>query len=730
VGALTKKHIAKSGRVSWGEEERVLRPGLEWLRTDRLRGLVGYEPSVEVPEGLRYDPDAYARAYERMGMRSAIIVAKHHQGIMAYPSAFNPLKPKRDYFGEQVEALKHVGLRAFAYYSVGPDNWAGSNHPEWLVTTRDGRRFSTPYWTFLWLCLNTDYATYALNQIREIVENYPVDGVWLDILRYPMPAGGVQDDVCFCAGCTAAWSGDRNLLDVAGTEELLRFHAEVHTKFLQQVRRIVDAQNRPVAVTFNGAGKWLAPGYEECDALADFGSMECHNPIRRTTWGRFYRSLGEPFELLSCAQLRWGHTIHKPDTLLQLELASTAVHGGVCVFGVHMYADGYLSPGKVHQLEKLRRWCEEREDLLVDSDPVCDVAIAAYRAPLGVSSSADGFSSRSGYELFPEWARVLRQGHFLFAILPDACSLKGLRMVILPAGRAVSADECEALRSFVGDGGCLIAESPVARMGGDGRFLLEDLLGVSHIGSCTASFHYFDATEPALQRDLMEDQPLLLRNPVTLVTVNGAHPIATLTHQFLKGKPSEGSRGPYEPTREVAHAVGASVHSVGRGKVVFLAAPFVAPEPYDPPSTWASGVSPYPPETFGAPSGEPTPLAPHEHISPWARAFLENLITWLLDPPTVSIDAPPEIELVLNKQSNRYILHFLNHAYGPSQFIDPRGETRRLGPMRVRIDQRRLNLVSRVRLVPENRTLEAAIRNGLLEFDLPYLGIHQAVELA
>lgn len=706
----------------------VIRPDHDWLRTDGIRGLVGFEPSVDVREGPGYDAERYAQAYKRMGMRSAIVVAKHHQGIMAYPSTLNPNKPRRDFFGEQLEALHRNGLRGLAYYSVGPDNWAGSNHPDWLVTTRDGRRFSTPYWTFLWLCLNTGYADYALGQIREIVEAYPVDGIWLDILRYPQAAGGIADEVCFCSGCMSAFVGDHNLLDVAGTRELLQFHGETQARFLRRVREAIGV--RPgVALTFNGAGKWMGPGYEECDLLADFGSMECHNPVRRTTWGRLYRSAGRPFELLSCAQLRWGYTQDKPLTLLQLELACTMVHGGVTVFGVHMYTDGLLSEAKVKHLETLAEWFDAHRDLVVGTDPVYEIALIAERTPLGVSTSADGFSSRSGYELYPEWARTLRQGQFLFGIVPDVDRIGNVRLVVLAAGASVTMDAAASLRRFVESGGTLVVEGPLGRSHGDGRAELEALLGIAAETTCPEPFHYLSVAVDDLRKDLM-DEPLLLRHPVTLVSLREATPIASLMHQFTKGKPSEGSGGPYEEIRDdVAHWGGMTVHALGRGRAVFVSSPLVAPNPYYPPGVWSSGVWPYQRSVFEPPPPGPAPVSAFEPIDPWPRALVRNLLNWLLRPSAIKVDAPPEVEVVCNRQQDRYVLHLINHAYGPSEHIDHRGEVRRLGRTAVTLHEGRLGRIASARCVPGGEELAMRREGDSVTFDVTGLGVHQAIEL-
>ena len=164
--------------------------GLDWLKRDLLRPMPHWFHPPWGRSVTRFDPKGWAEAWRRAGVRSLFLLTKHHDGVMHYPSTYRKEKPERDYFGEQVEELRRAGIRAFPYYSIGPDNWAGDAHPEWLVRTQAGTPYDNSGWlNFSWMCLNTGYADLALGQIREIVETYGVDGIWLDIFRLPHPPG-------------------------------------------------------------------------------------------------------------------------------------------------------------------------------------------------------------------------------------------------------------------------------------------------------------------------------------------------------------------------------------------------------------------------------------------------------------------------------------------------------------------------------------------------------------
>src|SRR5581483_563808 len=73
-----------------------------------------------------WDPDAWADLFRAAGARYVVLVTKHHDGVLLWPSAHrNPHKrdwqASRDIVGELAAAVRARGMRFGTYYSGGLD---------------------------------------------------------------------------------------------------------------------------------------------------------------------------------------------------------------------------------------------------------------------------------------------------------------------------------------------------------------------------------------------------------------------------------------------------------------------------------------------------------------------------------------------------------------------------------------------------------------------------------
>lgn len=104
----------------------------------------------------------------------------------------------------------HAGLCAFL---EGPNSPSVDDYPEWAVrnpagkTTRDVKRTRG-----IWMCpaRRPGYADrYLIPMIKELLENYKVDGIHLDHLSFPVEAG--SNRYCFCEHCLSQFPRDSRL---------------------------------------------------------------------------------------------------------------------------------------------------------------------------------------------------------------------------------------------------------------------------------------------------------------------------------------------------------------------------------------------------------------------------------------------------------------------------------------------------------------------------------------
>ncbi|MDH7570707.1 MAG: alpha-L-fucosidase, partial [Armatimonadota bacterium] len=473
-----------------------------WLRAELVRGIPHFISPAWNTDRSRFNPEFYAECWERLGFQSVTLLTGHHDGYLLYPSRYTRFQPDRDYFGEQVEACRKRGIRVIAYYSLSLDSLVGSEHPEWRIRDLAGRVHPVDYehfWHYHWLCLNSPYRDFAVNQLQEVVQNYHVEGVWIDILYLPPHPKDLQADTCFCDYCHrqySEWFPGEHLVDAAGTPRHDQFRALTYRHFLAQLKEMLLAQERPVFLTFNGAGRRRFPGYKMCDDLADLLSGEAHNPISLSVTARSHRNDGRPFELLSCSEVCWSHNQPKPDGLIRLESLSTLIAGGTYTIGITHAPDGRLSEPNIARLEEWSRWVNERADLLRPSEPVYEIGVLAPElGPAGIE----------------RWALWLRQGHFQFNVFMDleaAGDLRRYPVILVPQVRALSEAEGARLQEYVAHGGRLLLEYPAEALRQRLPWM-ESLVGCRLVRELEAYAFYLQPVEPALARALPAGEPVL-----------------------------------------------------------------------------------------------------------------------------------------------------------------------------------------------------------------------------
>jgi alpha-L-fucosidase len=128
----------------------------------------------------RWDPEPWADLFAAAGARYVVLVTKHHDGFLLWPSATpNPHKEawqsERDVVGELAAAVRARGLRFGLYYSGGLD-WTFGGLPMHDLAS-----------SMAAIPQSEEYLAYADAHWRELVDRYEPDVLWNDI-GYPAAA--------------------------------------------------------------------------------------------------------------------------------------------------------------------------------------------------------------------------------------------------------------------------------------------------------------------------------------------------------------------------------------------------------------------------------------------------------------------------------------------------------------------------------------------------------------
>lgn len=122
-------------------------------------------------------------------------------GLAHYNSAFLPHSSDFTTYGDQITACVNAAHARGVQVHVWKVNWNLNGAPQPFIdalraanrtqVSRDGQPLD-------WLCpSHPENLALETNSMLEVVQNYPVDGIHFDYIRYP------DSDHCYCAGCGA-----------------------------------------------------------------------------------------------------------------------------------------------------------------------------------------------------------------------------------------------------------------------------------------------------------------------------------------------------------------------------------------------------------------------------------------------------------------------------------------------------------------------------------------------
>jgi hypothetical protein len=115
----------------------------------------------------------------------------------------------------------------------------------------------------------------------------------------------------------------------------------------------------------------------------------------------------------------------------------------------------------------------------------------------------------------------------------------------------------------------------------------------------------------------------------------------------------------------------------------------------------------------------------------WAKELTRRLLSIVLpeEERSVSTDAPPGCELVLNRKQGQLVLNFINHYAGHPDYLPTRSDEVRLGPF---------NLVLRAempgpavaRVEPTGDQLPTATEESGIHLTVPAFEVHEVISIA
>ncbi|MCS7145771.1 MAG: alpha-L-fucosidase [Nitrososphaerota archaeon] len=406
-----------------------------------------------------FDPHDFAETLAQASVNSVTVFAKCHHGMSYYETRVGVKHPslKIDLLREMVEACHRRAIRVAAYYSVCWDSHMGEEHPEWLQVDSSGaplrpRPFERPYYSWETLCLNTPYVEYVEAQLREILDSYDVDGVFLDIVGQRRPG-------CICRYCRASMS--RLGMNYSVDEDLRRHSRMIEERFMARMWELVSSLRPSATLFFNGASNLniarLAEKYMthfEIESLPTGPWGYYHFPL----YARYLRNLGKPIVgMTGRFHLSWADFGGvKPLPQLVYEAGRILAHGAAVSVGDQMHPRGALDRAVYSVVGGAYGVVKTVEELARGSEPLYEAAVLA----LPRSRGADPYVfHEGGFGMDDSLAgavKVLLEEKIQFNVLDPLMDFQGYGLLIIPDFGLLDEAARQKLAKFISMGGGVI----------------------------------------------------------------------------------------------------------------------------------------------------------------------------------------------------------------------------------------------------------------------------------
>ena len=414
-----------------------------------------FHTSEHIPDiGIKFDKTRFQEALLLGKVESITLFSKCHHGWSYHPTKVNEMHPnlKFDLLKAQIEASHEIGVKTPVYISAGLDEKVAVAHPEWQtidVREHENGDVKFPYFGFHLLCLNTPYLEDLLAQVKEAVENYDADGIFLDILN---------DEPCFCATCQRIMKERGWEINLENATKLGR---ERYLNYTKRVRETIDMV-KPGLPVFHNAGHVKrgrtdivnSNTHLELESLPTGGWGYDHFPISASyaggldvdfsgMTGKFHKTWGE-----------FGGFKH-PNALRYETALSLAMGAKVCI-GDQLHPSGEMDLATYELIGEAYSEVEAKQPWTENAKNVADIAVLDSEALIPYYEKK-GIRVEKNDDSATGCVRILLEGHYLFRFIDTDQDFCKYKLLILPEGVRVDAELQEKIRDFVDRGGKLLA---------------------------------------------------------------------------------------------------------------------------------------------------------------------------------------------------------------------------------------------------------------------------------
>ncbi|GBG06461.1 beta-galactosidase [Paenibacillus agaridevorans] len=398
---------------------------------------IDFHTLPDIPDfGANFDAKIFAQTLKDAKVEFINAFAKCNIGYAYYPTEVGVMHPHLnfDMFGETVEECRKLGIGVTAYFNLGLDHEMARKHREWTIVNKEGQVIygdRTEHF-FRNMCLNSGYGDYMLAMIKEVLDRYPVEGVFLDCINmHPSP----------CYGNECSEDMHKRGMDPLNDEQVLAFSRLQTLEFCRKVKSLVGDDK---FLYLNGLH------FGESEGLSTHSEIECLPGL----WGydffpaqvAYARNLGiQVFYMTGRFQASWGDFGGlKTKTSLENDCWDAISNAVTTSVGDHMHPRDGLDPAVYKMIGEVYTEIEKYE-------PWTDNAKAV--AEIGVMVPVSGVTSKNHFGA----VRILGELKYTYDLLDERMDLSPYRLIILPDDLTVSEMLKEKLEQHLAEGKGIIS---------------------------------------------------------------------------------------------------------------------------------------------------------------------------------------------------------------------------------------------------------------------------------
>ncbi|MHB0937797.1 MAG: alpha-amylase family protein [Armatimonadota bacterium] len=602
---------------------------------------------------------------------------KGHAGYTSWPTEVGTTSPGvvKDALRMHRDVTRALGIPLVMHYSGVWDNRALELHPDWACVGPSGEVAGKEGFVTGATCNLSAYTDeLMIPQLLEVIEQYDVDGFWVDGENWATRA-------CYCPRCTGAFTAETGIGDIpqAPDEPHWAEWAAFHRRaFEAHVRAYADAvhERKPSCLV---CSNWMytVGQPDTIKAPVDYLSGDFSwvwSTGDALLEGRFMDGRGLSWNLMA-----WGFTTaepgmsgwtFKPAAMLCQEAACVISLGGAFQIYNQPQRNGHLTGWHQEVMAEVARFVRARQPWCQHTETVPQAAVLHAQSHFHAATEEVLMSKWKGVHAPVTGAlhALLEDGYAVDILNEDALlgRMGDYALVVIPEQTQLPEALKAALADYVQAGGKLLLSG--ATVADD----FAELAGVRSAGEAKDGYFYLPVGREATT----------VKGPRRPVALSGAEMLLpVLTQQ--------------EPALNATAEPAVTLHRAGAGLVAAV----------------HSGLFNH----FAA-----------THY-PRTRRLVGEIIDALAPDFQAELDAPARLQLVLRRKDHQLIAHLVNqgtaHPTSPSQVIID--EVPPIGPvtLRVKLSQ----APARVYLAPSMEGMTWAWRDGLLTVQVQSVGIMDSV---